>query len=391
MSGKLFEFFPDQLARHSDKTLPTNFPTINGGSNSMMLNTKKPVEVIKAGWDRADIAEKKRRELDQLMSFPINSRKAASKSIMPPIIKTRTIRGERVNDSYFGPDGSRKTFIFLPENYIKPENDDVIKPRIAPYKSPATQQEQFANIIRTRAIRDREEEETPLYKAPSASERAFKPMMKMPVIGVESTQQEYFSNIIKTRTEKGEKLDMNYFAPDQVGVKFQYLNKEQIYKLVVDDKEIIIKGDHGERGDTGPQGPEGERGPRGFQGFLGPTGPFGPTGEQGIQGEKGDPGGPTGPIGPIGLRGERGPPGVPLRGPKGDPGDIGPTGPVGQRLFLVNNGSAVDEDVVISGILKAHRIEWAENENLEETIETLRSTVEELQSRLDYFASILHN
>lgn len=128
-----------------------------------------------------------------------------------------------------------------------------------------------------------------------------------PVIGAESTQRQFFSNIIHTRPQKGEKLDISIVTPSPERTKFHFLSKEQALKLMLDNQEIIIKGDYGPTGERGPEGLCGEKGEQGIQGLCGPTGPVGRQGEKGDRGERGYPGGPTGPMGPIGFRGERGP------------------------------------------------------------------------------------
>lgn len=258
----------------------------------------------------------------------------------PPVIRTGATRGENVNVSYFGPDGSKQVFHFFPEHFLDPnpvETGSYPSIRVASKKK--DDKPRFSHIIRSSGRHLDVNDPTKHSIAPP--NRTNKPT-KIPLIG--SDQQGLFSNIIQTSTQKGERIDMNVFAPDQVGVRFQYLNKEQIYKLVVDDKEIIIKGDYGPQGEPGPQGPRGERGMRGFQGFQGPTGPEGPQGEKGEKGDRGFPGGPTGPVGPMGLRGERGPPGIPLRGPKGDPGGMGHTGPAGKSFIYVSDGQVVEKD-----------------------------------------------
>lgn len=225
-----------------------------------------------------------------------------------------------------------------------------------------------------------------------------------PTIGAQTTQQQQFSHIIKTRSERGEKVDMTQFAPPPSdSVQFKYLNKEQVYKLALDEKELIIKGDQGTKGDRGEAGPPGERGPRGLKGDIGPTGPQGPQGEKGERGLRGDPGGPTGPIGPVGLRGERGPPGIPIRGPKGDQGDPGPTGPCGEqgpagqkgdrgprghpgKLIMIRENpvdKCVDDSIEINGDLKAKRILIGE-ENVGEIILQLKKEIQELREKLLY-------
>lgn len=275
------------------------------------------------------------------------------------VIRTSSARGENVNVSYFGPDGTKQVFHFFPEHYITPtlhETTGLPPIRVASKKTTA-EKPRLANIIRNYSDKYVEHNDASKH-APVADPPAAPNNTKMPLIGAESAQQEFFSNIIQTRTQKGERIDMNVFAPDQVGVRFQYLSKEQIYKLVVDDKEIIIKGDYGPQKDTGPKGDRGDRGPRGFQGFLGPTGSVGPTGSIGERGPRGCPGGPTGPIGPIGVRGERGPPGLPLRGPKGDPGDMGHTGPAGTSFIFLSDGTnLVDRGREIS-------VEWLRADKL---------------------------
>lgn len=128
-----------------------------------------------------------------------------------------------------------------------------------------------------------------------------------PIIGAESTQRQFFSNIIHTRPQKEEKMDISLLIPTPERTKFHFLSKEQALKLMLDKKEIIIKGDYGPTGERGPEGLCGEKGEQGIQGLCGPTGPAGRKGKKGDRGERGYPGGPTGPMGPIGFRGERGP------------------------------------------------------------------------------------
>ena len=206
---------------------------------------------------------------------------------------------------------------------------------------------------------------------------------KTPLIGSGQDQKKMFSNIIHTRTQKGERIDMNVFAPDQVGVRFQYLNKEQIYKLVVDDKEIIIKGDYGPPGCTGP---DGKMGPPGRAGYKGNDGPSGCTGPQGVKGDKGDRGfhgGPTGPIGPPGLMGMRGPPGISLRGPKGDPGQDGHTGPAGTSYIFVSRDGKLDDrtsEVSVS-YLKTDTL-FLQDKNLSILLNDLQHYIRKLETRI---------
>lgn len=223
-----------------------------------------------------------------------------------------------------------------------------------------------------------------------------------PVIGAQTAQQQNFSHIIRTRSERGEKVDMSQYKPQSDAVQFKYLNKEQVYKIAVDEKELIIKGDEGQKGDRGEIGPPGERGPRGLKGEPGPTGPQGIQGEKGDKGLRGDPGGPTGPPGPVGLRGERGPPGIPIRGPKGDPGDPGPTGPCGEsgppglkgdrgprghpgKLIMIRENpidKCVDDNIEINGDLKVKRI-FLQELNLLELVENLQNEIKELKEKLN--------
>lgn len=223
-----------------------------------------------------------------------------------------------------------------------------------------------------------------------------------PTIGRQTAQQHLFNNIIKTRSDKAGKNDSNPYAPPSKdgGVQFQYLNKEQIYKLSVDDQELIIKGDQGPRGEKGDPGPRGERGPRGVPGDVGPPGPPGPKGDRGERGLRGDPGGPTGPIGPQGLRGERGPPGIPIRGPKGDPGEPGPMGPQGEKgevgpqgdrgprgapgkLIIVRaeDNKTIDDDVNINGKLTVNKLS-IDDMDVGETIQLLFREIQALREKL---------
>lgn len=300
----------------------------------------------------------------------------------PPVIKTGASRGENVNVSYFGPDGSKQVFHFFPEHFITPVVDmETSYPSIRVSSKRRDDKPRFSNIIRSSERHVDVNDSSKHSIAPSSSDRSNK-TTKMPLIGAGSTQQELFSNIIQTSTQKGERIDMNVFAPDQVGVRFQYLNKEQIYKLVVDDKEIIIKGDCGPQGEIGPQGPRGERGARGFQGFPGPTGPDGPQGEKGDRGERGFPGGPTGPAGPIGLRGERGPPGIPLRGPKGDPGEMGHTGPAGKSFVFVSDGSVVEKDREVEVSYLRTDTLMVQDKNISHLLNDLQHYIQGLEKRL---------
>lgn len=224
-----------------------------------------------------------------------------------------------------------------------------------------------------------------------------------PTIGRQTAQQHLFNNIIKTRSNKAEKNDSSspYASSKDGGVKFQYLNKEQIYKLSVDDQELLIKGDQGPRGEKGDPGPMGERGPRGVPGDTGPAGPPGPRGERGERGLRGDPGGPTGPMGPQGLRGERGPPGIPIRGPKGDQGEPGPMGPQGEagltgpqgergprgapgKLVIVraDDNKTIDDDVIINGRLNVNKLS-IDDMDVAETIQSLFREIQTLREKLN--------
>ena len=106
-----------------------------------------------------------------------------------------------------------------------------------------------------------------------------------PVIGRQTAQQGTFSKIIQTRAKRGEKVDMTsqFQSPSfrEKELEFKYLNKDQVYKLIVDNRELIIRGDHGLPGEPGEKGDPGP---------VGPIGPVGPAGEKGEPGEPGEPG-----------------------------------------------------------------------------------------------------
>lgn len=214
------------------------------------------------------------------------------------------------------------------------------------------------------------------------SQQSFtRPMNKMPVIGSRSGHNpEFFSNIIRTSTQKGEKMNMAVFAPEPARPTFHFLNKEQIYKLYLDDKEIIIKGDYGPQGETGPPGLQGEKGDSGIQGKIGPTGSTGSQGVQGDRGERGFPGGPTGPIGPMGVRGERGPPGIPLRGPQGHPGEMGHTGPAGKSfIYVLDGGSVVEKEGELNvSFLRADTL-FLQHINVQDYIRSLETRISILE------------
>lgn len=297
----------------------------------------------------------------------------------PPVIRTGSFRGENVNVSYFGSDGSKKVFHFFPEHLITVMDSELTIPPIRVSHKKNDGKPRLTNIIRNSEKHVDVNDSSKNIIIPS-SERPNNKLARMPLIGAGYGQD--FSNIIQTSSRKGERIDMNVFAPDQVGVRFQYLNKEQIYKLVVDDKEIIIKGDCGPQGDTGPQGIRGERGVRGFQGFQGPIGPDGPQGEKGERGERGFPGGPTGPMGPVGMRGERGPPGIPLRGPKGDPGEMGHTGPEGKNFVFVADGSIVDKDREVNVSSLRTNTLILQDKNISSLLNDLQHYIQGLEKRI---------
>jgi hypothetical protein len=283
--------------------------------------------------------------------------------------------------SYFGPDGSKQVFHFFPEHVLTPvENNGSAYPPIRVSHKKKDMKPRFSNVFRNSERYVDGNEPTKHTLLPPPVERPNN--NKVPLIGAGTDQLGLVSNIIQTSTQKGERIDMNVFAPDQVGVRFQYLNKEQIYKLVVDDKEIIIKGDYGPQGEVGPQGPKGERGPRGFQGFQGPPGPQGERGEKGDRGERGFPGGPTGPMGPVGMRGERGPPGIPLRGPKGDPGEMGPPGPPGKSFVFVSDGQLAETDREVEvGHLRTQTL-VVQDTDISHLLNNLQTYIQGLEQRI---------
>lgn len=211
-----------------------------------------------------------------------------------------------------------------------------------------------------------------------------------PTIGLQTAQQQNFSHIIKTQSKRGEKVDLTQFtSPNQkpeYKTDFKALGQDQLYRLAMEDKELIIKGAKGDPGESGQQGEQGEPGPPGPQGPPGPPGPEGKEGPPGPPGPPGERGGPPGPIGPRGVKGDRGPPGIPIRGPKGDQGDTGPTGPPGTVVF-VSNGETLDieEKVVVRGDLYANRIflSGQEEEDVSSTISALQEQVRILMSKID--------
>lgn len=334
--------------------------------------------LIKTGGEKADILKTKSSSYQ-----PKNFQVFQSKN--PPVIRTSSTRGENVNVSYFGSDGSKQVFHFFPEHFLDPNPIETGSyPSIRVVSKKKDDKPRFSNIIRSseRHIDVSHSSKHEIITPSSSLSDRSKKSTKIPLIGSGSTQQELFSSIIQTSTQKGERIDMNVFAPDQVGVRFQYLNKEQIYKLVVDDKEIIIKGDCGPQGEPGPQGPRGERGMRGFQGFQGPTGPDGPQGVKGDKGDRGFPGGPTGPEGPMGLRGERGPPGIPLRGPKGDPGEMGHTGPAGTSFIYVSDGQIVEKDREVQvSHLRTDSL-FIQDKNISHLLNNLQHYIQGLEKRI---------
>jgi hypothetical protein len=193
-----------------------------------------------------------------------------------------------------------------------------------------------------------------------------------PVIGIQTAQKSQFSHIIKTKVKRGEKIDVSALPdPNRKEKEYIYkqLNKDDIYKLIVDNKELIVRGGVGPKGEKGDIGPEGIQGREGPIGPVGPPGPVGPIGEKGDKGDKGDPGGPTGPIGPKGERGERGPQGLPIRGPKGDPGQV--------ILVQQKEGGIIDEGVVeFNGVL------FVKGRDILEAITSLEWKIHKLESEL---------
>lgn len=214
-----------------------------------------------------------------------------------------------MSDLSFTRNGTKHFFEIYPEYVLTPKFVDKTHPPIQTASSSSKQDD----IVFNRNYYEKYRDENDVSKYKLDTDRSYKNMeSKRPVIGAESTQQEFFSNIIHTRTQKGENIDMNVFAPNPDRSQFHFLSKEQALKLMLEDQEIIIKGDYGPKGDTGPVGLRGEKGEPGLRGLCGPTGPEGKQGDKGDRGERGFPGGPTGPMGPIGFRGERGPPGQDL-------------------------------------------------------------------------------
>jgi len=225
-----------------------------------------------------------------------------------------------------------------------------------------------------------------------------------PSIGRQTAQQNRFNTIIRTKPKKGMKIDMDQFQADngERKVNMHYLSSEEIYRISLHDRELVVRGDlgpPGERGETGDPGPIGPRGYLGPPGEAGPPGPLGPTGPKG---DTGDPGGPMGPMGPKGPRGERGPAGVPIRGPKGEDGAVGPAGPAGPAgppgpvgpagsLVLTREGDSVDapSGIEFRGDLTAKRFLVADgNQDLLALLQSLQAEVETLKSRLDVFTFI---
>lgn len=204
--------------------------------------------------------------------------------------------------------GTKHFFELYPEYVLTPKFIEKTHPPIQTAPFPKKDESLFSRNYYEKYVNDND-----VSKHKLDTDRSYKTMeSKMPVIGAESTQQEFFSNIIQTRTQKGENIDMNVFAPNPDRLQFHFLGKEQLLKLMLENQEIIIKGDYGPTGDTGAIGLQGDTGPIGLQGLCGSTGPEGQQGKKGDRGERGFPGGPTGPMGPIGFRGERGPPGKDL-------------------------------------------------------------------------------
>jgi len=195
---------------------------------------------------------------------------------------------------------------------------------------------------------------------------------RFPVIGLQTAQKSQFSHIIKTRVKRGEKIDVSSLPdPNRKEKEYTYkeLNKGDIYRLIMDNRELVVKGDRGLQGEKGDPGPEGPTGPNGPPGEEGPPGQEGPPGPTGPRGEKGDPGGPTGPIGPKGPKGDRGPAGLPIRGPKGDPGQV--------ILVQQKDGGVIEEGVIeLKGKL------LIQDQDVMELLTALQNRITELESRI---------
>jgi len=225
-----------------------------------------------------------------------------------------------------------------------------------------------------------------------------------PVIGRQTAQQNRFNTIIKTKPRHGMKIDMDQFQPNngERKVNVHYLASEEIYRISLHDRELIVRGDLGPPGEQGEKGDPGPIGPRGYFGPPGEEGPPGPTGPSGPIGPTGDPGGPMGPIGPKGPRGERGPPGVPIRGPKGEQGEAGPAGPPGSpgpagppgpagAMVLVHDADSVETEtnIQVKGDITASRFLVRDTQqDLVALVLSLQSEIEALKSRLDVFTFI---
>lgn len=208
-----------------------------------------------------------------------------------------------------------------------------------------------------------------------------------PTIGAQTSQHQAFNHVIKTRARRGEKVDMIHSNPDkpvdEKTFEFKTLQKQDVYRLLMDNKELLV------RGGAGPTGPQGEAGPTGPCGEPGPIGPAGPPGEKGEpgergeRGERGDPGGPVGPMGPKGPKGDRGPPGIPIRGPKGDQGDIGPTGPTGSVVLSLSDLQD-GETLVIPRDVSVGRLFFSgQAQDVASTIRSLLEEVDRLRIRID--------
>lgn len=329
--------------------------------------------LIKTGGERASVLNTKQNQREHLNTFRVQYKQ--NNEVVPPTIRTTT---ESVDVNY---GGAQKLFQFSPEHMIDPMNYETYHQpiRVSTRKKEEKPKDDFSKIVKNYSEKYTDTNDVSKPKIPTDRSYKADTCTKMPLIGVGSAQQDFFSNIIHTNTQKGEKIGADVFAPDPVGVRFHFLNKEQIYKLVVDDREIIIKGDYGPQGETGPRGLCGEKGDPGPQGPQGPTGVLGPRGYKGDRGERGFPGGPTGPQGQMGLRGERGPPGIPLRGPRGDPGEMGHTGPAGKNFVFVLDGGVIEKDKEIE--VSSLRVDdiILQNKNLLEIINDLQTRIQNLE------------
>lgn len=370
--------FPSVIKNYSEKYLDTNdvlkYKVVeSASSSSLRMDGGKKIEPIGSGM----------RPVDNHNVTIIQKTNAITSIENPsmdyndlfPTIKTGVSRFEKMNVNYSGPDGTRNHFFELFPEYMLTSD---IEKKYPPIKvSPSKKENDF--LIRNYNEKYVDINDVSKYQIVSAYERTSKVDSKMPLIGAESTQQEFFSNIIQTCTQKGEKIDMSVFAPNYDRVKFHFLTKEQVLKLMMENQEIIIKGDYGPKGETGPIGLRGEKGDQGLRGFCGPTGPTGMDGQRGDRGPRGYPGGPTGPMGPIGFRGERGPPGVSIRGPRGD---RGATGPAGQNYIFVSNADKMNEMEI--SLLKVDTLILQGN-NILKVIYDLQTKIQELETRLEKF------